>query len=541
MLLSPNLKSQPFTPPAPNSSVSLHPTMKKLFSLLILLILSKSVFAIVTTNYVSQLGSGNNSGSDPADCLSESSVNASWPTTPGNVLALVGVFTNNTVPLTVGLSGTSSNPVIIYLTPGSGFIAGTWPNNAIRLVAKNYITIDGGQNGYISCTNNGSQLANAVVSGGISASASSFFTVKNLTVTGMYQRTLTTDEGANITDTGAIGDQCDQAPGFISSYTVSNCIIADAYLGIYSDFGAGCSNYVFVANTITRCNWSLSCYDRGSNSTMTNLIVSRNNLSNFTNWNDTVGDDYHHNALHAFTASGGTLTGIKCFGNTIGPDFGGSYSTSGFFYDSAGGTVADTRTYNNLFLCHTNDGPANGLITLSGQNHLIVNNTFIGGNGGFSAIDVGGVTATVENNLIVNGPTDAGAASIANNNDATGNNLTCDYNVIFNSGPTPFSQSSSGSSNPLTFAQWQALGYDTHGTTNNPNLNGSYIPQPTSSAINAGANLTNLGIAGLDTDLAGNSRPASGPWEIGAFQYVSGGGNGDPEPGGSGWLFLLVK
>jgi hypothetical protein len=110
--------------------------------------------------------------------------------------------------------------------------------------------------------------------------------------------------------------------------------------------------------------------------------------------------------------------------------------------------------------------------------------------------------------------------------------------VVFNGGATPFSQSTSSSSSPLTFSQWQALGYDTHGTTNNPNLNGSYIPQPSSSAINAGANLTNLGIAGLDTDLAGNSRPETGAWTIGAYQY---GSTPPPTPGTNDWQFLLVK
>src|SRR5262249_54047637 len=55
--------------------------------------------------------------------------------------------------------------------------------------------------------------------------------------------------------------------------------------------------------------------------------------------------------------------------------------------------------------------------------------------------------------------------------------------------------------------------------------------QPTSSSaptVGKGANLTSTGLPGITKDLLGNARPASGAWDIGAFQYgASSGGGGN--------------
>jgi hypothetical protein len=75
-----------------------------------------------------------------------------------------------------------------------------------------------------------------------------------------------------------------------------------------------------------------------------------------------------------------------------------------------------------------------------------------------------------------------------------------------------------------TLAGWQTVGFDTHSITTDPKLTSSYIPAADSPVIHAGANLTSLcgDIPALCKDKAGNPRPVSGPWDIGAFQSVSG-------------------
>jgi hypothetical protein len=76
----------------------------------------------------------------------------------------------------------------------------------------------------------------------------------------------------------------------------------------------------------------------------------------------------------------------------------------------------------------------------------------------------------------------------------------------------------------------QSVGFDTHGITGDPlfaslafgsstnSANNNYQLQSGSPAIGAGVNLSGLDLPGLNADIAGNPRPASGPWAIGAYQ-----------------------
>src|SRR5678816_2550875 len=54
--------------------------------------------------------------------------------------------------------------------------------------SSKWITIDGGTNGLINCTDNGTSLANKVDVNGVSAQQVFHFTVQNLTITNMYRR-----------------------------------------------------------------------------------------------------------------------------------------------------------------------------------------------------------------------------------------------------------------------------------------------------------------------------------------------------------------
>jgi len=81
-----------------------------------------------------------------------------------------------------------------------------------------------------------------------------------------------------------------------------------------------------------------------------------------------------------------------------------------------------------------------------------------------------------------------------------------------------------------SLAQWQALGFDVNSKTTDPKFDASYYPTTGSSAIGAGANLSNVGIVGLNYDKDGNARPATGAWDIGAYEYVQGGDKTPPAP-----------
>lgn len=71
-----------------------------------------------------------------------------------------------------------------------------------------------------------------------------------------------------------------------------------------------------------------------------------------------------------------------------------------------------------------------------------------------------------------------------------------------------------------TWAQWNALGYDSSGKFGaNPLFNADFTIPANSPAVRMGANLTGL----FTTDLAGKTRQASGSWDVGSYLfYVSG-------------------
>jgi len=77
----------------------------------------------------------------------------------------------------------------------------------------------------------------------------------------------------------------------------------------------------------------------------------------------------------------------------------------------------------------------------------------------------------------------------------------------------------------------QSVGFDAHGMTNDPAFvslaygattnspGNNYALQSTSPCIGAGVNLGSLNLPGLNTDITGVLRPATGNWDIGAYQY----------------------
>lgn len=504
---------------------SIYTLIRMVMLLCICVVISAGGFLILPANgqiYVSQTVQGTGDGSTAANAQSLAWLNnaANWDNgtgtvQPGTTVYLVGTFTNE---LTVGGSGTPGNPITIYFEPNANFIAPYWPQQwwgggAITINAKNYIIIDGGSNGVIQATQNGTALAYQTNSVGVGAASASFLTVRNLTIKNMYVRTSTTDTAGG---GEGVQNDCTEAPYYITGFTVTNCTILQAATGIDCDYGAGCSNYTFIANNISGCNWGGRCGDRNSTSTMTNLVVANNTINTFTNWNDPVNDIYHHNGFYGWAESGGVLNGVYVYGNTIGPNFGGQYCTAGVFFS---GQVKNVLVYNNLFLCNPGDGPSNGLITEGFNNGYggaqIYNNTFIGG-GAYAAINIGSGNNiyTVENNLAFN-------CTFVLDNGAANSTLVADYNIGYDLVPGQgYSQSSTSSSSFQTFAQWQSLGYDLHGSTNNPNLNASYIPQPPSSAIGAGTNLQSI----FSSDALGTLRPATlSGWTIGAYQTASSG------------------
>jgi len=97
-----------------------------------------------------------------------------------------------------------------------------------------------------------------------------------------------------------------------------------------------------------------------------------------------------------------------------------------------------------------------------------------------------------------------------------------DSNIFYNFNTPDPGRLIFGSTAAYSLAQWQALGFDANSKTADPKLDASYHLTDGSSAIGAGANLTSIGIIQLNSDKDRLIRPMSGPWDIGAFEYVEG-------------------
>ncbi len=181
---------------------------------------------------------------------------------------------------------------------------------------------------------------------------------------------------------------------------------------------------------------------------------------------------------------------------------------------------------NCIFL---NDPHGNGIITIGGSNKsgqdqfvYILNNTFVCG----------------ARPVYCSGSCQANVVKVLNNviyRDVTINNLPavqkpaayplsfeCDYNLYYtNSNLTTWRMAHDGSYR--TFAQWQALGHDTHSYVANPSFTSrtgdagtwDLTLQPTSLAIDTGLNIG--ADYGYTHDYAGSAR--STPWDLGALQY----------------------
>jgi hypothetical protein len=162
---------------------------------------------------------------------------------------------------------------------------------------------------------------------------------------------------------------------------------------------------------------------------------------------------------------------------------------------------------------------ANGILcNSSGINNFVYNNSIFGPD----SINDGGVCVTekvqgkFENNFV------AGCNALILSG-GLAPTMTMDYNVYANCSNS-YNCWSFGSADTSNFATWQGTyGYDSHSVNDQASttggLNSSGVPQAGSPVIGAGTNLTNLGITALDSDLAGNARPSTGAWDIGAYEY----------------------
>ena len=307
--------------------------------------------------------------------------------------------------------------------------------------------------------------------------------------------------------------------------------------------------------------------------TINNVMVHDNWFHDFSVW-DTSNNSFHHDGLHLFsycaTNVGGnetycpatTITGVNIYNNIFSGDWGGNTNTNIFFEYNINGNV-----FNNVSSVTTTGGQlSNGFFNGGGgaSGTTYFNNTVIGKAGGavqtYEVLGIfNGPNLFIENNvatdsamLATNGPfpTNCPYTLPAGAGGGTQACINTGYTLATNAYLAPSTVGNAlgwtnciGASctnglflnlNSGGFAAFEAGAPETGGLfENTTEPNGTYLNGTTgaeisgSPTIGKGTNLTSLctsfGISGnpCNFDILGNPRPATGAWDIGAYQYGS--------------------
>jgi hypothetical protein len=528
--------------------------------------------------YIVQSTQGGDTGADAADAHSLAWLNTSdnWGNGVGQVSSgdkvhLVGTFTN---VLVVQASGTPNNPITIYFEPGANFTTGCWPSTgAIQLNGEMWIVIDGGVNGLIQNTSNGTGLATQNNSRGIGGSGNGtagayFTTIQNLTITNIYTKTK-----GNFDQTRA-GYAIDISG---SSITISNCTVSDGDGGL--SYSAGLvtqSNIFLLKNTVLNCNHTIVIGMGDHNCYLTNLVIAGNYLDHWDVWDCPGNTPIHLDGIILFNDSydqSSVMDGTRIYGNTFG-GYVGTRTTAAIFTD-LGCAVRNYFIYNNLFLCYPAGNWGNGFVVAGvGSNTWVVNNSCIGtvtnGTSYGGGIFVAGVRGFIYNNIIIGGGLGLSGGTINTNVSGSQkgtndllivntylNNLWSDHNA-FSSPAFTFQLGLDNMNNgnylwmsgiigpnlldwqtwyenewgtgqlgnsPLVpgLFQYAQLHCDPHSANQMPVFTpGTFIPAANDTVVVGRG--TNLFWLGITNDYYGNPRPTNGNWAVGAVEVASANG-----------------
>lgn len=451
----------------------------------------------------------------------------------GTTVTICGTFTGTAgaTELTFQGGGTSGSPVILLFDTNAVLTAPYWSgtNGAINVNGQSYVTINGGSNGIIEDTANGTQLTYQTGSYGIELGNATNVEIKNLTIENLYQRTGTGDE-VDATTIRAI----DWGTGSANTITIDNNTIHD---GGWLLLGNG-------DNIIIGPNNNLYNADHDYAGAPVHVTIYGNHFHDWGIW-DSTSDAYHHDGIHCFAEVGtGNTQLISVYNNqfdgstTAGIDGAVGMNEFVFLESSSTSCLVSGGTayiFNNVMIGNVSMPAFFNLTAVgSGQTGSIVaNNTMLNNQPSGTGIDENLQTPGVT--YVVNNAAGGSGTLVGGNTFPT----TLDYNFYENC--TSYNCFFIGSIDTSSFATWQGDGYDTHGgaslsSSTYFNLDSGCVPgsvgdpcqlQSGSPLIGAGTNLysvcngqPNPGLGALCYDKAGNARPASGAWDVGAYQYA---------------------
>jgi hypothetical protein len=453
---------------------------------------------------------------------------------PGTTVHLCGTFVAAAGGniLTVQGSGAGGQPIKVLFEAGSIMTAPYWSaSGAISANGQSYLTIDGGSNGTITATANGTGMAHQAGGVGVYFSSVSNSEIKNLTISNIYVHTCIAPDNPNCTDEG--GTQTNWGIYWLggSNATIDHNTIHDAYGCIEYIYPGSTttSNLDFHHNTASNCNWDISIGSGGTNAIINGALIHDNVMHDWSNWGD-ANNQNHHDGIFVFTAaSGQQINGLQIYNNRL---YGNLEAISGYIYiedDNAGRPISNAYVFNNVIYNTSSAVSVFAPIYDWSTGAFVFNNTIVGpqdGPNGGNAYLLYGTGSTLRNNIFMT----CSNALVVN---TTASIASSDYNAFYGCQNVAVYQGTYAS----TLVSWQKhTGIpDAHGVNSNPLLNPNSTPPyqlsgTSSPAYQAGVNLSQYcGVApALCTDASGNPRPTGGAWDIGAYQLSSGTKAGNP-------------
>jgi hypothetical protein len=422
--------------------------------------------------------------------------------------------------------GQVGNPITLVFDTNAELDAPYWgykwdgTGGAINISNHSYVIVDGGSDGVIENTANGDNLVYQHASEGVAAMRCQSCIIENLKISNIYVHA---ENGRDNFDHTLM--RCISFSG--SNWIIRNNSMHDAGWCLWEGYNIGDGNVSIYNNKVYNIDhgWMLANYGPVRNRESGPFNFYGNQVSGYQNW-DTKNNAYHHDGVHCFSGGAGGIpphiTELNIYNNLFDTPVGTHINAHIFIEGGNGPTAtpcADSTSridiYNNVL--RMDQLTYMGLISAGSGDLSIYNNTILGVNtakgncfNAFSTVSHLRFenNAVARCNILIFFATNV-QATIDHNSygEGGGNSFVCNKEFL----------------GPDRFSRWKScIGGDAH-SSYSPSLRLSErgLPQPHSPAIRAGANLTYLGIPALNKDALGNPRPATGPWDVGAFQYVA--------------------
>jgi hypothetical protein len=253
---------------------------------------------------------------------------------PGTTVYLCGTFrgTPNQQLLKVHGSGLAGSPIVIKFASGANLSAPYWSGGgAINMDNVSHVTIDGGSNGVIQNTDNGTGRHYHATSRGISAVNCTGCVVSNLTIQNLYVRTSNSDYYPTSMISCVYWH-------LANSFTVNHITCHDAVWAIAGDG----NNFTLEYSNLYRVDHGVAS---GPAHAAGGYNIHHNHFHDTANW-DSPLNRYHHDGIHLWGQNGGAITGGAIYNNTFDGDYGANITAHIFLQDS----IRNVKVYNNTTL-----------------------------------------------------------------------------------------------------------------------------------------------------------------------------------------------